>query len=216
MRKKTINILFLCLIAANLMQPSVLAADEVNITPHMSSIEIDYQGKKISIERIQDQENKLTNSFSKTSRKCPPFCIQPTSVAPGVETVSEIDLLYFLTTRVKDKTGLLIDARVKSFYTRGTIPGSVNIPFNVFSKDTADPAFAAAMKQVGAKEKSMGKWDFTDAKPLILWCNGPWCGQSPHAIKALLSLGYPASLLQYYRGGMQMWQILGLTTVPGK
>jgi rhodanese-related sulfurtransferase len=47
----------------------------------------------------------------------------------------------------------------------------------------------------------------------LLWCNGPWCGQSPRAIRALISLGYPAEKLYYYRGGMQMWQSLGLTTV---
>ena len=57
------------------------------------------------------------------------------------------------------------------------------------------------------------RWDFTDAKELLIWCNGPWCGQSPRAIKGLLSLGYPAEKLYYYRGGMQMWQSLGLTTI---
>jgi len=215
MRKTTVQTLF-GLLAASLMLPSAWAAGEVNITPNMANVDIVYQSKKIRIERNQNQDFKLTNSFSKTSRKCPPFCIQPTKVAPGVETVSEIDLLYFLMTRVKDKTGLLIDARVESFYTKGTIPGSVNIPFTTFTKETTDPALAAALKQIGVKESGLGEWDFTNAKPLILWCNGPWCGQSPRAIKGLLALGYPASLLHYYRGGMQMWQILGLTTVPGK
>jgi hypothetical protein len=38
-----------------------------------------------------------------------------------------------------------------------------------------------------------------------------WCGQSPHAIKNLLALGYPAEKIYYYRGGMQAWQSLGLT-----
>jgi rhodanese-related sulfurtransferase len=215
MRKITVHTLF-GLLTASLMLTSAWAAGAVNITPNMANVDIVYHGKKIRIERNQNQDNKLVNSFSKTSRKCPPFCIQPTKVAPGVDTVSEIDLLYFLMTRVKDKTGLLIDARVESFYEKGTIPGSVNIPFTTFTKDVTDPALAAALKQIGVKESGLGDWDFTNAKPLILWCNGPWCGQSPRAIKGLLALGYPPSLLYYYRGGMQMWQILGLTTVPGK
>lgn len=215
MRKTTVQTLF-GLLAASMMLPSAWAAGEVNITPNMANVDIVYQGKKIRIERNQNQDNKLANSFSKTSRKCPPFCVQPTKVAPGVDTVSEIDVLYFLMTRVKDKTGMLIDARVESFYTKGTIPGSVNIPFTTFTKETTDPALAAALKQIGVKESGLGDWNFTNAKPLILWCNGPWCGQSPRAIKGLLALGYPASLLHYYRGGMQMWQVLGLTTVPGK
>ena len=118
MRKITVHTLF-GLLTASLMLTSAWAAGAVNITPNMANVDIVYHGKKIRIERNQNQDNKLVNSFSKTSRKCPPFCIQPTKVAPGVDTVSEIDLLYFLMTRVKDKTGLLIDARVESFYEKG-------------------------------------------------------------------------------------------------
>jgi len=214
--KKISLIACISFFAAPLLSPAVASAADVNITPHMSSVDIVYHNRKIRIQRNQDQKHTLTNSFSKTSRKCPPFCIQPTHVAPDVETVSEIDVLYFLMTHVKDQTGLLIDARVESFYKKGTIPGSVNIPFTTFSKSHTDPVLLAALKKLGVRKLSSGDWDFTDAKPLILWCNGPWCGQSPRAIKGLLALGYPASQLHYYRGGMQMWQILGLTTVEGK
>jgi rhodanese-related sulfurtransferase len=56
-------------------------------------------------------------------------------------------------------------------------------------------------------------WDFTDAKELVVWCNGPACGQSPRAIRGLLGAGYPSDKIKYYRGGMQMWQLWGLTTV---
>ena len=57
------------------------------------------------------------------------------------------------------------------------------------------------------------RWDFTDAKDLLLWCNGPWCNQSPRAIQGLISAGYPAEKISYYRGGLQIWQSLGLTTI---
>jgi rhodanese-related sulfurtransferase len=59
-----------------------------------------------------------------------------------------------------------------------------------------------------------GLWNFENAKTLVLYCNGPWCGQSPTNVKQLLALGYPAHKLKWYRGGMQVWKILGLTTVP--
>jgi hypothetical protein len=36
---------------------------------------------------------------------------------------------------------------------------------------------------------------------------------SPELIWALLDYGYPAHKIKYYRGGMQAWQLLGLTTV---
>ena len=57
-------------------------------------------------------------------------------------------------------------------------------------------------------------WNFAGAKTLVFYCNGPWCGQSPTNIKQLLSLGYPAHKLKWYRGGIQAWKSLGLTTVP--
>ncbi|MBD3816836.1 MAG: rhodanese-like domain-containing protein, partial [Halothiobacillus sp.] len=44
-------------------------------------------------------------------------------------------------------------------------------------------------------------------------CNGPWCGQSPTNIKELVSMGYPADKIYWYRGGMQSWSNLGLTTI---
>jgi len=105
---------------------------------------------------------------------------------------------------------------VPSFYKKGTIPGSINYPFTLFNKDKSDPDLAKALKQLGVVDKGIGEFDFTNAKELLLWCNGPWCGQSPRAIKGLISLGYPPERLKYFRGGMQMWQILGFTTVPGK
>lgn len=33
------------------------------------------------------------------------------------------------------------------------------------------------------------------------------------AVKALLSYGYPAAKIKYFRGGMQNWKALGLTTI---
>ena len=35
------------------------------------------------------------------------------------------------------------------------------------------------------------------------------------AIRAMIREGYPPEMIHYYRGGMQAWKILGLTTVPG-
>jgi rhodanese-related sulfurtransferase len=58
-----------------------------------------------------------------------------------------------------------------------------------------------------------GLWNFGAAKTLVFYCNGPWCGQSPTNIRALLEYGYPAHKLKWYRGGMQAWEQLGFTTV---
>jgi rhodanese-related sulfurtransferase len=61
-------------------------------------------------------------------------------------------------------------------------------------------------------KESEGLWNFNDAKTLVLFCNGMWCGQSPNNIKNLLRFGYPADKIKWYRGGMQDWEMLGLST----
>jgi len=185
---------------------------EVNLTENLPFIDIEYEGKSMRIERIQDTNHRLTNSFAKTSRPCPPFCIHPMKASIGVQTVGELELLDFLMTKVKSDSGLLIDARLPDWYRKGTIPGAVNIPFTLLVAGPDDPHTAEVLKALDAVEQD-GEWDFRDALELLLFCNGPWCDQSPRAINNLLALGYPPDKLYYYRGGMQVWQLLGLTTV---
>ena len=56
-----------------------LAAGEstVKITPDVASVEVMHNGKKTTIARNQDEKHLINPDFAKTSRKCPPFCIQP-------------------------------------------------------------------------------------------------------------------------------------------
>ncbi|OQX39275.1 MAG: sulfurtransferase, partial [Candidatus Sedimenticola endophacoides] len=56
-------------------------------------------------------------------------------------------------------------------------------------------------------------WDFRNAKTLVLFCNGIWCPQSSVNIKTLANMGYPAYKLKWYRGGMQSWLSVGLSTI---
>ena len=189
-------------------------------------------GKFIKIQRNQDQSNVLTGGFTKTSRKCPPFCLQPLFIAPGVTTVAELELLEFIDKKVEVDKGILIDARTPAWFEKGTIPGSVNIPFTSFDPEKSPQELAAALKKLNVKKKNGNNnsfvesiigwfsddaqaadnpWDFSEAQEILLFCNGIWCGQSPTAIKNLLTLGYPAEKIYYYRGGMQSWQSVGLT-----
>jgi len=57
-----------------------------------------------------------------------------------------------------------------------------------------------------------GEYDFEHAKTLVLFCNGPWCSQSPSMIFALLEVGYPPEKIKWYRGGMQDWLSAGMTS----
>lgn len=223
-------------LAVLLMPVSLYASDvKVGITKNISSIDVIHQGKTVVIERIQDTEHMLTGGFAKTSRPCPPFCFQPMVVSPGVKTVGEVEFMRFMQTKHKTGAGLLVDARLPSWFNNGTIPGAINVPFTVFDTVKEPEALAKAFETFGVKNlrndrdmfdqvddyftslfsdaEEKETWDFSQAKDLLLFCNGPWCGQSPRAIKQLISIGYPKQKLRYYRGGIQMWQLGGFTTV---
>jgi len=206
---------------------------EVKITEDKPYTMVNHGEELVKVQRIQDTSNTLEGAFTKTSRPCPPFCVNPLNIEKGVATVAELEVVKFMETAMNNGNGVMIDARTPSWHEKGTIPGSVNIPFSVFEKSADDPELVEVLERLGAKQRDdvsvvmrslekvglfsghekTDRWDFSEARQLLLWCNGPWCGQSPRAIHALVALGYPAEKLYYYRGGMQMWQSLGLSTV---
>lgn len=188
--------------------PSVSLAQDVAITRDQASVGFTLNGQTIVIERDQDQSNILTGEYAKTSRPCPPFCIAPMSVADGVTTVGELEVIDFLQDHVATGTGLLIDSRVPQWFEKGTIPGAVNVPFPTL--DAENPYRTDILKALGARELG-GQLEFGNALELTLFCNGPWCEQAPRAIQNLLDAGYPAEKISYYRGGMQLWLLFGLT-----
>lgn len=219
-------------LALGMASASVFANLDVRITQDLESVPVHHGSEFVSIQRIQDQNNVLAGGFTKTSRKCPPFCIQPLHVAPGVTTVAELELLDFIDKKLEVDTGVIIDARTPSWHKKGTIPGSVNIPFTSFDPKNSIEELAGVLVKLNVRKKGDGGgsileslknlfsgaegsadsgWDFSGAKDILLYCNGTWCGQSPAAIKNLLAIGYPPKKIFYYRGGMQSWQSLGLT-----
>lgn len=217
-----VKALMLTALVSGIALTTQLPASEGNqITPGLQSVEVVHQGKKVMITRASDSDAKIPEAFSRTSRHCPPFCIQPAVIAPGVETVGELEVLGYLK-RVGsgDRKVLVIDSRTPEWIIRGTIPGSVNIPWNQINVDVqgtfelaaeAETLHEILTEQLGVQDIG-GNLDFRNAKTLVLFCNGSWCPQSSTNIKTLLKLGYPAYKLKWYRGGMQDWVALGLTT----
>lgn len=201
MIQKATYLLLVCLLA------TTLYAEEVGITPDMPSVTVEVDGKVYTIEREQRPDTYLTNTYALTSRPSPPFFVQPFKVTDKVETYGELELLDFL----KQKKGVFIDARLPNWYEKSAIPGAVNMPFKIFLQDT--PERNKVLKELGVTFDEAGKPDFSHAKTILLYCNGAWCGQSPTAIRALIKIGYPEEKMKYYRGGMQAWQLLGLTTI---
>jgi len=187
-----------------------LSALEVNLTNKLPYVDVDIDGKSLKIQRIQDTSHKLKNSYTKTSRPCPPFCVQKMEPIPGIMTVSELDVVHFIKDEVSNNEGLLIDARLPQWYIQGTIPGALNVPFNVLSTSLGSKYIDQMLELFGA-QKQGNKWDFSEAMELLVFDNGPWCQQAVAAMKNLIKLGYPKEKIKYYRGGMQYWQILGIT-----
>jgi len=188
----------------------IFAIAQNNITEQKSSVTIEVDGKKHLIKRVEGKDVYLTNEFSLTSRPSPPFYIQPFKVSKGVDTYGELEVIDFL----EKRQGIFIDARLNSWFQKSNIVGSINIPFKTFLTD--DPKRDKALLNLGAKRKD-GIWDFSEVKTILLYCNGAWCGQSPVAIKALKKIGFPENKMKYYRGGIQSWQLVGLTVnVPNK
>jgi rhodanese-related sulfurtransferase len=209
-------------LAAGLAAASAFAADN-KITPLIETVEVKNNGETVVIQRGHDRDATLPAIFQKTDRGCPPFCVQPMVAVPGVDTIGELEMLEYLKRRSQgDESILVIDSRTPDWVMRGTIPGAVNIPWNQINTDTSGtfetPAEADTLVHIladefNANKTASGDWDFSQAKTLVLFCNGIWCPQSTANIKTLVDLGYPVYKLKWYRGGMQDWVSVGLTTV---
>ncbi len=204
-------------VLAILLSAATVASAEptVWITPLLKSVDVIHEGRRVTIKRDPDTENTVNLRYAFTSRPCPPFCIQPMNAAPGVETVGEVEVLAYLEQIAEgDDSVIVIDARTAQWPRRGMIPGAVNIPWTRFdaTQGSADAQAEVLEKDFGARRHN-GVWDFSAAKTLVLYCNGMWCSQSTIAVDALLTVGYPADKLKWYRGGMQNWENLGLTVV---
>lgn len=194
---------------------TVAQALDINIAADLPQVEVMHNGQKMVIMRNQNKANTVNPDFALTSRQCPPFCIQPSVLAPGVETIGELEVLHYLKKiNDGDTNVLVIDSRTPDWVAKGTIPGSINIPWDKLNIGHSNPfEVEDLLKEHLGVENSEGFFMFDKAKTLVMFCNGAWCGQSPTNIRGLLKIGFPAHKIKWYRGGMQDWEMLGLTTI---
>lgn len=210
------------LLGSVLLATTFTAMSGTKISPSLESVTVMHGGKTVTITRTNDKEATIPKAYAKTGRNCPPFCVQPIQVASGVDTVGELEVLGYLKRMSNgERTVMVIDSRTPDWTARGTIPGSINIPWDKINVDVsgsfeveaeAETLTKILTEQFAAKLNN-GQWDFRNAKTLVFFCNGIWCPQSSVNIKTLTKLGYPAYKIKWYRGGVQAWVSVGLTTV---
>lgn len=144
----------------------------------------------------QDRNMSVPDAFKDpASRKCKPFCVQPESIE-GATTVKLEDFPKLAADLNAGKI-LLVDMRTPDWYTKETLPGSINLPYSDLT---------------GPEAKAKARMKKLEGKDIIAFCNGWWCGQSPTGIQALQRLGYSGKIY-YFRGGNQDWADAGLPSI---
>ena len=183
---------------------SALAAQEYLTEARASFI---FNGERVKISRGDTDIARYVTRFA-AKGDCGAPCIAPMQVAQGVRTLDETQVLEFLVEEVAGNKGLMVDARMPEDRSQGYIPGTVSLPHatlapdNTFSKDI--------LRALGARE-FQGVFNFADARQLLIYDNGPSTNDAGNLIGHLLVHGYPAEKIRYYRGGMQVWAVLGFS-----
>lgn len=230
------KIIALSLLMCAVLFPLNCVAQEkqgAGITAEKPYAVVNHGSDLIRIERNAVDRRLLEDMAADASRTCPPYCVNPLRIADNVETVAELEVIEFMESSYLSGNGVIVDLRTPDCFASGTIPGSINIPITAFEQSADDIELQQLMKKLGVRkrgevgaivraleklglfggENKTDQLDFTAARDVLLWCADALCEESPRAIRALISMGYPTEKLFYYRGGMRMWQSLGLTTV---
>jgi rhodanese-related sulfurtransferase len=178
------------LLALSVMAEEVVVGETavIGLTADKPFLHVIHDGRSIKVQRVQDPEYELKGYFAKTGRKCPPFCIQPEQVDPRIATIGELEVFDFMENELRDNKGLLIDARTPEWYQRGTIPGSINMPFTTFNDPNSTEigqalelcgavrrvdvgAFTRKLEEMGIMggDQKTDQWDFRMPRN---WCYG--------------------------------------------
>lgn len=193
----------------------VLAATVVGAQEHVTQAKASFifNGERVKISRDNPQAGQYAMQFAAAQGGCGAPCIAPMQVARGVPTLDEIAVLAFLVDKVAGNVGLMVDARLPQDRAMGFIPGTVSLPHatvaetNSFRDDI--------LKALGARAFE-GVFNFADARELLIYDQGPSSDDAGQLVRNLLAAGYPIEKIKYYRGGMQVWSVLGFSIEQGQ
>ena len=63
--------------------------------PNSLEIGVSVGSGDVKFMRNQNNKNTVNPAFAKTSRPCPPFCVQPMQLRPGIETIGEQEIIHY-------------------------------------------------------------------------------------------------------------------------
>lgn len=191
-----------------------LAASVAGAQEHLTEAKASFifNGERVKIDRENPNAARHIMQFAAAQGGCGAPCIAPMQVARGVPTLDETAVLAFLVDQVAGNVGLMVDARLPADRALGYIPGTVSLPYatvaptNSFREDI--------LKALGARAFE-GVYNFADARELLIYDQGPSTDDAGKLVRNLLDAGYPVEKLKYYRGGMQVWSVLGFSIEQG-
>ena len=99
------------------------------------------------------------------------------------------------------KSATVLDSRPRAEYAVSHIPGALNV---AAKPGVAPSAYVSDVAEVGRllQERKQA--------PLVLYCNGPFCGKSKRLSEELVAAGY--SNVRRYQLGIPVWRALGGVT----
>lgn len=188
----------------------LVSAGAARADGHASGAQADFvfNGIELSISTGFAGAAEYAARFAALAPSCDPECVSGPTAAPNVQTLVEPEVLEFLAQAVGQNAGLLVDARMPNDRAMGFIPGSVSLPFETLNPQ--NELRDEILKALGARAFE-DVFNFTDAQSLVVYDSGPTRHDAELLIGHLLEVGYPADKIRYYRGGMQVWAVLGLT-----
>src|SRR5467141_332364 len=118
-------------------------------------------------------------------------------VNPKTPEVSTEELRKILA----DSSAAVFDVRPRMEFAVSHIPGALNVAQKPGSSKALYVSDAAEIGRLLGGDKN---------KPMVLYCNGPFCGKSKRLAEELLSAGY--SNVRRYQLGIPVWRALGGVT----
>lgn len=119
--------------------------------------------------------------------------IVPPNATPGDPPFIAVDVAAL---EFNFGNAIFVDTREPEDFECGTIPGSINIPFDYLPDDGMAKYLDSALGGVDRDH------------PIITYCSGEECDLSLHLARNLQALGY--SRLSIFFGGSREWKKLGL------